>query len=150
MSTSNNKTLPTAASVRVFIDALTDTQQAADSRTLLGIFTRVTGEQPVMWGSAMIGYGKQDITYASGRVVEWFNVGFSPRKGKLTLYITFDAATLTSQFAQLGKYTIGKGCIYITRLADVDLTQLEKLVDAAYKQGWQNPTRADGKEQRIA
>lgn len=149
MTSSGNKSVASGASVDEFIDSLSDTQQSVDSRVLLDMFGRVTAKPPVMWGSAIIGYGKLKMTYASGREVEWFNIGFSPRKGKISLYVTFEADKLTEQFPGLGKYKTGKGCIYITRLSDVDLRELEKLITTAYDAEWQDPDRADGKEQTI-
>lgn len=145
-----NKTVATNASVEDFINGLDDTAQQADSRQLLQIFQRVTKEKPVMWGTAIIGFGSVSLTYTSGRQVDWMQIGFSPRKGKLTLYLTFDAAKLTSQFPNLGKYTIGKGCVYIKRLADVNLDELTKLITAGWQSGYQNPDRPDGKEQIIS
>lgn len=130
-----NKTVANNASVNDFINNLSDPVQRDDSKKLLGIFQRVSGEKPVMWGSAIIGFGLKNLTYASGRKLEWLRIGFSPRKGKLSLYVTFDAAKLTEQFPDLGKYKIGKGCIYITKLAEVDLAQLEKLIETAWQAG---------------
>ena len=74
MAKSNNQTAAGEGSVDQFVDSLTDKQQAEDSRKLLDIFNSVTGKPPVMWGTAMIGYGKLNITYTSGREVEWFNI----------------------------------------------------------------------------
>lgn len=142
-----NKTIANDSSVDAFIDSLADPAQAADSRTLVDLFHEITGEKPVMWGDAIIGFGVVHLTYASGRSLEWLRVGFSPRKGKLSLYVTFDATTLTSQFPHLGRYTVGKGCIYIKKLTDIDLDELAKLIRTAVKTGYQQPKRADGKEQ---
>ena len=149
MAKSSNRSIPTDKNVDDFINSLSDAQQAEDSKELMKLFNRVTGKQSIMWGDAMIGYGKINLKYASGREVEWFEVGFSPRKGKITLYVTFDASELTSHFPKLGKYKTGKGCIYINKLADVDMSELEKLVARAHKTGYQNPVRADGKEQAV-
>lgn len=149
MAKSNNKSVANDSSVNDFIASLGDKQQIKDSQVLLDMFGRITGKPPVMWGSSMIGYGKLRLTYASGREIEWFNVGFSPRKGKLSLYVTFDADALTRRFPHLGTYTIGKGCIYIKKLEDVALTELEKLIAVAHNASWQDPTRSDGKEQTL-
>lgn len=149
MASSGNKTVATKASVDKFIESLPDSQQQADSRTLVEMFSRITGQPAVMWGDAMIGFGSIKLTYASGREVEWFNVGFSPRKGKITLYVTFDAESLTGKFPELGKYKTGKGCIYINKLADINLGELERLVQAAHEAGRENPKRSDGKEQAV-
>lgn len=147
MSASSNKTVATDQKVEAFISSLTDAQQIEDSKKLVGIFQNITGEKPVMWGSSIIGFGKDSLTYASGRQVDWLQAGFSPRKGKISLYVTFDAVNLTAEFPNLGKYKTGKGCIYINKLADVDSRELEKLITAAYKSGYQPPQRSDGKEQ---
>ncbi|HET6747044.1 MAG TPA: DUF1801 domain-containing protein [Candidatus Saccharimonadales bacterium] len=143
----SNKTTANKASVNDFIDGLDDPVQRADSRKLLQIFSDITGARPVMWGTALIGFGSVDLTYASGRHVQWLQVGFSPRKGKISLYVTFDAVKLTSKFPDLGTYKTGKGCIYIRRLADIDLDELHKLIQTAWQTGYEQPVRSDGKEQ---
>lgn len=146
---SGNKTVANSGSVDEFIDSLDSDQQIEDSKVLVDIFNRATGKTATMWGAAMVGYGNLKITYASGREVEWFNVGFSPRKGKISLCVTFEADKLTAQFPDLGKYKVGKGCIYIKRLSDVNVAELEKLIKTANDRGWQDPVREDGKEQTV-
>ncbi len=142
----SNKTVANDSSVTDFIESVADPAQQADTKTLVQMFSRISGKKPVMWGAAIIGFGSVSLTYASGRPVDWLQVGFSPRKGKISLYVTFDAQELTSQFPNLGKYAIGKGCIYIKRLADVDQDELEKLVKTAWENGYKNPQRSDKKE----
>ena len=144
-----NKTTPTSQSVDEFLATLDDPQQIADSRELVAIMQSVSGQPPVMWGGAIVGFGSAALTYASGRTVDWPLLAFSPRKGKLTLYLTVDAAGLTSQFPRLSTYKIAKGCIYLRRLADVDNGELRKLISHAAQQGYLSPTRADGKEQIV-
>lgn len=146
----SNVTVANDLSVDDFIDSLDDPIQQVDSRKLLQLFERITGKKPVMWGAAIIGFGSVSLAYASGRKVDWLQVGFSPRKGKISLYVTFDAQKLTSRFPKLGKYKIGKGCIYINKLADVDLDELEELVKAAWQIGYEQPKRSDGKEQIVS
>ena len=146
----NNKTVANDGSVDEFIASLSSKQQIEGSEKLITFFQKITGEKPVMWGGSIVGFGQVSLTYASGRQVDWLRVGFSPRKGKLSLYVTFDAADLTAQFPKLGTYKIGKGCIYINKLADVDTDELAKLIAAAYKAGYQSPKRSDGKEQITA
>jgi len=143
------KTTANDASVDDFINSLSDAQQREDSKKLLEIFGRITGQKPVMWGSAIIGFGSVSLTYASGREVDWLQIGFSPRAGKISLYVTFDAAKLTSHFPNLGKYKIGKGCIYLNKLDDVNLDELERLIKTAYEAGYEQPHRDDGKEQAV-
>lgn len=145
----SNKTVANDSSVNDFINNLDNPIQQADSKTLLELFEQVTNEKPVMWGAAIIGFGSVSLTYASGRKLDWLQVGFSPRKGKLSLYVTFDAQKLTSMFPNLGKYSTGKGCIYINKLADVNMDELEKLIKTAWDTGYEQPQRADGKEQSI-
>lgn len=145
---SDNKTVANDGNVDEYIGSLNDPQQVEDSKQLVALFQKVTGEQPVMWGGSIIGFGKVSLTYTSGREVDWLQVGLAHAKGKISLYVTFDAAELTSQFPDLeGKYKIAKGCIYIIKLADVDMNELEKLIRTAYDAGYQSPKRSDGKEQ---
>ena len=146
---SNNKTVANKASVDDFINSLEDQKQALDSRELVKIMQEISGEPPVMWGPAIIGFGSYHYKYISGREGDWAQIGFSPRKGKLSLYLTFNAAKLTEQFPDLGKYTIGKGCIYIKRLSDVNIEELRKLIAVAYAAENESPERSDGKEQLI-
>lgn len=146
---SGNKTVANAASVDDFLDSLDDPQQIEDSRRLVQMMQQVSGEPPVMWGGAIIGFGTFHYTYASGRQGDWPLIGFSPRKGKIALYLTFDAEKLTSQFPDLGRHTKSKGCIYIKRLADVDLQQLMAMIAKGHADGFQSPERADGKEQLV-
>lgn len=131
-----NKTIANDSNVEDFINNIADEVQKNDSRTLLKIFSEITGEKPKMWGASLIGFGEINLTYASGRKVDWLKVGFSPRKGKISLYLTFDADKLTKQFPDLGKYKTGKGCIYINKLSDVDIRQLESLIRTAFKSGY--------------
>lgn len=144
---SHNKTVASKASVEDFINSLEDYQQAQDSHELVKMMQEISGEPPVMWGTAIIGFGSYHYKYVSGREGDWAQIGFSPRKGKLSLYLTFNAAKLTEQFPDLGKYTIAKGCIYIKRLSDVNIDELKKLIALAYATENESPERADGKEQ---
>lgn len=131
-----NKTIANDSNVEDFINNIADEVQKNDSRTLLKIFSEITGEKPKMWGASLIGFGEIKLTYASGRKVDWLQIGFSPRKGKISFYLTFDADKLTKQFPDLGKYKTGKGCIYINKLSDVDIRQLESLIRTAFKSGY--------------
>lgn len=142
-----NKTQENTASVEEFINSLDNPIQQDDSQKLIKIFKQITNCNPAMWGAAIVGFGKVRLTYASGRQVDWLQVGFSPRKGKISLYVTFDAQSLTKRFPSLGTYKIGKGCIYIKKLSDVSLSELERLVKTAWQEGYKNPERKDGKEQ---
>lgn len=121
---SEPKTRPTDASVEAFLDAATPAQRREDGFTLLEIMREITGEQPVMWGPSIVGFGSQPLVYASGREVDWPVVAFSPRKASLVLYIDHDPDLL----ARLGKHKLGKGCLYVTKLADVDEAVLREMI----------------------
>lgn len=132
-----NITRPTEASVRAFLDTVENPVRRADADVLLELFERVTGEKPVMWGPAIIGYGSYHYRYESGREGDMCRAGFSPRKAALSLYLTCDAARFADILSRLGKHKTGKGCIYVTKLADVDMAVLEELV----RDGWEEMQR---------
>jgi hypothetical protein len=119
--------------VEDFINALPVEQQRDDSRTLATLMGRITKEPPKLWGTAIIGFGRAPLQYASGRELDWPIIAFSPRKTALTLYLTCDIKQYQHLLEQLGKHTTGVGCLYIKRLSDVDAKVLEKLVKVAAK-----------------
>jgi hypothetical protein len=122
------KTQPNEQSVTDFLNAVTDTQKRQDCATILELMQEVTGEQPQMWGGSIVGFGSYHYTYASGREGDWFLTGFSPRKQNLTLYIMAGFDEYDELLQRLGKHKLGKSCLYIKRLADVDLATLKDLV----------------------
>lgn len=124
-----NKTKPTKVSVSAFLDQLTDETRRADARKLVRLMQEATGEKPKMWGPSIIGFGSYHYKYDSGREGDMPLVGFSPRKAATVLYVsTGESQALLDK---LGKYTSGKSCLYIKRLADVDQAVLEALVGKA-------------------
>lgn len=128
------KTKPTGSSVEDFIAGVADEQKRQDSLTLLRLMEKATKEKPKMWGASLIGFG--DLRYkspATGREVDWFKIGFSPRKASLSLYLTMDIKTYADTLQKLGKHKTGAGCLYINRLADVDIKVLEALIHTAAK-----------------
>ena len=130
------KTKANKASVPKFIDAIDDEQKRADCRTLLSMMTRATKAKPVMWGPAIIGFGDHDYFGASGKATKWFEVGFSPRKAALSLYLMGgkDAKLLAKLgAASMGPTAMGAGCLYIKRLADVHKPTLQKLIETSVK-----------------
>ena len=133
MASNAPKTVPNHLDVDDVIGALVDERQQHDSRTLVDMMRRVSGEDPVMWGSAIIGFGARTLTYASGRQADWPLIAFSPRKGKLALYVTDDAEDHVEELAEIGKTSVGKACIYVRRLGDVDLEALERFVERCYE-----------------
>lgn len=122
-----NKTKPTNASVAAFIDAVEPAQRREDAKTVCAMMERLSGEQPVMWGPSIIGFGTCHYRYDSGHEGDMPRIGFSPRKASLVLYIVLGFPRYDALMAKLGKYTTGKSCLYIKKLADVDMVVLEQL-----------------------
>ena len=129
-----NKTKPTERDIVDFIASLPENRQA-DTEALIKIMQDVSDEPPVLWGDRIIGFGKYHYKYPSGREGDWMQIGFAPGKAAISLYLTYDADKLTSEMEGLGKFKTGKGCIYINKLADVDLERLKALVKIAYEAG---------------
>lgn len=126
------KTKPTDSSVESFIDSIPDEQKRKDSQVILNLMEKATKEKPKMWGSSLIGFG--DVRYkspATGREVDWFKMGFSPRKANLSLHLCLDIKKHADTLAHLGKHKTGVGCLYINKLEDVNLKVLEKMITAA-------------------
>jgi hypothetical protein len=130
MSKAENKTTVTPVDPAEFITAVDHPTRRADALVLDGLFRRVTGFQPRMWGPTIIGYGQYHYTYDSGREGDFLATGFSPRKANLSIYILPGYADFGSILDRLGKHRIGKSCLYVNKLADIDLTVLEELVRA--------------------
>lgn len=126
-----NKTKPSDASVAGFIARVDGEERRADCEALVALMQRVTGEPAVLWGEAIIGFGSYHYRYASGREGDAPLAGFSPRKGDISVYLSCDAAAASALLATLGRHRIGKSCLYLRRLADVDMAVLEQLVVAA-------------------
>jgi hypothetical protein len=129
-----NLTRPTDADVEQFVGRAEPAGRREDAHVLLELMERVTGVAPVMWGPSIIGYGCFHYRYATGREGDSPVVGFSPRKASMTLYGLqhADAAPL---LARLGPHKLGAGCVYVGRLANVDLDALEQLVRRAWQRG---------------
>lgn len=128
------KTKPTEVRVEDFINALPDEQKRQDSFVLLELMQKVSGEAPKMWGASMIGFGdKRYKSPATGREVDWFKIGFAPRKSNITLYLITSLQEQADALKKLGKHKVGGGCLYINKLADVDLKVLATLIKAGLK-----------------
>ncbi len=125
------KTKATDASVETFIKSA-DPKKREDSYTLLAMMREITGEEPKMWGPSMIGFGKYHYI-SKGCEADWFKVGFSPRRAKISLYLSCNADEFADELANLGKHTRGKGCVYVNRLSDIDMTVLQGMVARAYQ-----------------
>lgn len=127
------KTAVNDGSVEDFIGAVRDDVKRRDSIALLNLFTRVTGEKPKMWGTSMVGFGQYHYKSERSRQEgDWLLTGFSPRKQNLTLYILSGMGNYQDLLAKLGKHTTGVGCLYINKLADVDMEVLEELVKKSF------------------
>ena len=122
------KTQRNDRSVAAFLKSLPDEQQRRDALTLVDIMCRATRAEPQMWGSNIVGFGTYRYQYASGRAGEWFLTGFAPRKQNLTLYIMGGFEQHDELLKSLGKHKTAKACLYINKLADVDLPTLRKLI----------------------
>jgi len=127
-----NKTTANAASVSAFLAKIRDPALRRDCDTIIAMLKSVSGLPPVMWGSAIIGFGSRHYVYESGREGDTMIVGFSPRKQALTLYLAGGLAPLAKELAALGKHTTGKGCLYIKSLDDVDTGVLKKILTKSY------------------
>lgn len=128
MAKNKNKTTQNEKSVEDFLNAIADETKRTDSYALIKIMQEITGESPKMWGGSIIGFGSYHYKYESGREGDMPIVGFSPRKTALTLYIMNGFARYDELLTQLGKHKIGKSCLYIKKLADVDSTVLNEMI----------------------
>ena len=128
------KTKENEASVEDFLNSVKDEQQRKDSFTLVKLMEKATKEKAKMWGASMIGFG--NVRYKSpktGREVDWFRIGFSPRKANLSLYVLHNMKTPGDFLKKIGKHKAGGGCLYINKLEDVDMKVLEQLINASAK-----------------
>jgi hypothetical protein len=128
MAENKNKTKPTKLSVAAFLNAITDQTRRTDAKVLAKLMKSAAGESPQMWGPSIIGFGSYHYKYDSGREGDMPLVGFSPRKAATVLYNVICSDDSKVQLAKLGKYTTGKGCLYIKKLADVDQAVLESMI----------------------
>lgn len=127
------KTKETDSSVEDFINNLKDEVKRNDSFTLLKLMKKATKEKPKMWGSSMIGFGKKIYkSPATGREVQWFKIGFSPRKANLSIHL-LDIQKHSAKLKKLGKHKTGVGCLYINKLDDIDMEVLGGMINTAAK-----------------
>lgn len=126
------KTKQNDLSVEDFIASVADEEKRSDCMTILKMMKKATGEKPKMWGNSMIGFGiKRYKSPATGREVDWFKIGFSPRKSNISLHLVIDVNQHADELKKLGKHKTGVGCLYINKLKDVDVKILEKLIHTA-------------------
>lgn len=122
-----NKTARTDASVEEFLASVPPPRRA-DALAVNELLTEVTGLEPAMWGPAIVGFGERHLVYASGRELDWFEVGFSPRKQATTLYLTEGFEGYDELLGRLGPHSTGKSCLYLKRLSAVDSGVLTELL----------------------
>ena len=128
------KTKPTSSSVEDFINNVKDDQKRKDSFVILEMMKKATGEEPKMWGSSLIGFGNVRVkSPATGREVDWFLIGFSPRKANLSLYLSGGIKKFDVALRKLGKHKTGVGCLYVNTLADVDAKVLKGIIEVSLK-----------------
>lgn len=136
-----NKTQITGVSPADFLASVEPPAKRDDGMVLDALFRRVTGEEPRMWGPTIIGYGEYHYTYASGHSGNACRVGFSPRKAKHSLYVMDcgddgEQGALAPLLARLGKHSRGKACLYVNKLADIDLAVLEEMIALGWKRSF--------------
>jgi len=122
------KTKPNDGSVEAFLNNVSDPKKRQDSYAVLELMKQVTGEEPVMWGDSIVGFGSYHYSTKSGQEGDWFLTGFSPRAQSLTLYIMSGFDQYDELMSKLGKYKTGKACLYVKKIEDVDTDVLRELV----------------------
>jgi hypothetical protein len=125
------KTKPNDASVTDYLNAIENDQVRQDCWTIVDIMQNATNAKPQMWGTSIVGFGSYHYKYTSGREADWMLIAFSPRKQNITLYIMAGFEQYEELLAKLGKYTLGKSCLYIKRLSDIHLPTLVELIQAS-------------------
>lgn len=123
-----NKTKPTDVSVPDYLAAIDHETRRHDCQTLAHLMSKVTNQQPTMWGSSIVGFGCYHYKYASGHEGDTFLVGFASRKNDITIYFSTDFSQHQALLDRLGKHKLGKACLHLRTLADVDLPVLEQLL----------------------
>ena len=132
MAKNQNKTTENDASVTTFLNSVEHEGKRNDALRILDMMRLCTGEEPKMWGSSIVGFGKYHYKYDSGREGDFMKVGFSPRKQNISLYIMTGFDRYDELMNKLGKHKTGKSCLYINKLADVDEEVLKELITISY------------------
>ena len=130
----DNKTKPTTASVEDFLNSITPEQKRKDSFVLLEMMKEASKEEPVLWSNSFIGFGiKRHKSPSTGREADWMRIGFAPRKTNISLYFGIYVNVQADALEKLGKYKAGMGCLYINKLADIDLKVLKGIIESGLK-----------------
>jgi hypothetical protein len=131
------KTKATTASVTDYINTITPDGKRNDSLAIIQMMQKATGKEAKMWGASMIGFGEIRIKSPNtGREVDWFEIGFAPRKANISLYLCGNIARHADALKKLGKHKTGKGCLYINQLSDINISVLENMIEEALKHGY--------------
>ncbi len=128
-----NKTQETKASVETYLSAITPEQKQEDCRWIAAIMEKLTGHPPKMWGPSMVGFGVYHYKYDTGREGDFLRTGFAARAQNISIYIMPGYQDFDDELSRLGKYKIGKSCLYIKRLSDVDEAVLEEMIAKGLK-----------------
>lgn len=118
----------TDKNVDAYLDKVTPQVRKADAKILKKLMSELTGHPPKIWGVSIIGYGKHTYQRKNGEEYAWFNVGFSPGKSRMAIYLMYDVNEEAELLTKLGKHKTGKGCLYFNKLADVDIEALTQLI----------------------
>jgi hypothetical protein len=145
-----NKTQRTNASVAAFLAAIPDPQRRRDAKALAALIRKTTGEKPAMWGSSIVGYGQTTYHGSNGRTVDWFPVGFSPRKAALVVYLMGGLRAHAELLPQLGPHKVGGGCLYLPRLQQINTEILARLIRLSQADNRRAIERVSAKAQRRA
>ena len=135
-----NKTQPTKSSVTAFLNKIIDKQVRDDCFVILDMMQKVSKYEPVMWGSAIVGFGIYHYVYESGREGDMALIGFSPRKQNISIYLMGGLKKVENELSKLGKYKTGGGCLYIKSLSDVNVEVLRKVFAKAFKEAQRKKT----------
>ncbi|MCC6372777.1 MAG: DUF1801 domain-containing protein [Bacteroidia bacterium] len=127
------KTKKNELSVEAFIKKVPEAQKQKDSFAIIELMEKANKAKAKMWGSAIIGFGDRVLKYDSGRELDWFVMGFSPRKQNIALYISGAVEDEHNLLKKLGKYKTGKGCLYINKLEEVDVKVLKEIIAKGHK-----------------
>ena len=128
------KTKKTELSVDTFLDQISEDQERSDSFSIRKLMENATNAEAKMWGSSIIGFGNRSLKYPSGRELDWFVMGFSPRKQNFALYVSGAVSKQTELLKKLGKHKTGKGCLYINKLSDINIEVLNEIIIAGLSQ----------------
>ena len=132
MAKATLKTAPSSGVLGTLLDSIPDPQRRHDTEQVCALMQQITACAPVMWGASIVGFGSQTLQYESGRSVDWFVVGCSPRKAALTLYL-HSMADVSDLMSKLGTHTTGKSCIYIKKLDQIDISVLTELITRTWR-----------------